>query len=183
MLTEGNLTSMITQGRIQPDEPCVAAMYKQVFFRALFIQPLPHRAPSPSSSPPRSLTYYHQFKQVQMSTPLSDLALIFDRDHYALVVAEQRCYNKGKPITRSVVAGVVTRIDLLNFISRGTELRASNGHGHHGGTNGGGPRGGCPVAGQQPGSGSGSGSGSAPAQGQGQALSRTHSSSSVGVSE
>ena len=35
-----------------------------------------------------------QFKQVQMSTPLSDLALIFDRDHYALVVAEQRCYNK-----------------------------------------------------------------------------------------
>jgi len=120
-----------------------------------------------------------------MSTPLSDLALIFDRDHYALVVAEQRCYNKGKPITRSVVAGVVTRIDLLNFISRGTELRASNGHGHHGGTNGGGPRGGCPVAGQQPGSGQGqgSGSGSAPAQGQGQALSRTHSSSSVGVSE
>ena len=29
VLTEGNLTSMITQGRIQPDETCVTAMYKQ----------------------------------------------------------------------------------------------------------------------------------------------------------
>ena len=40
------------------------------------------------------------------------------RDYYALVVAEQRCFAKGTQTTRSVVAGVVTRIDLLNFISR-----------------------------------------------------------------
>ena len=43
---------------------------------------------------------YKQFKQVQMSTPLSELALIFDRDHYALVVAEQKCFHKGKQTTR-----------------------------------------------------------------------------------
>jgi len=47
-LTEGNLTSMITQNRIQPDDVCVGAMYKQ-------------------------------FKQVQLSTTLGDLATIFDR--------------------------------------------------------------------------------------------------------
>ena len=40
------------------------------------------------------------------------------RDYYALVVAEQKCFQKGKQTTRSVVAGVVTRIDLLNFIAR-----------------------------------------------------------------
>lgn len=88
VLTEGNLTSMITQGRIQPDEPCVRAMYKQ-------------------------------FKNVQLTTSLSDLATIFDKDYYALVVAEQKCFQRGAQTTRSVVAGVVTRIDLLNFITKG----------------------------------------------------------------
>lgn len=88
VLTEGNLTSMITQGRIQPDEMCVRAMYKQ-------------------------------FKNVQLSTSLSDLATIFDKDYYALVVAEQKCFQRGSHTTRSVVAGVVTRIDLLNYITKG----------------------------------------------------------------
>jgi cystathionine beta-synthase len=88
VLTEGNLTSMMTQNRIQPDDVCVGAMYKQ-------------------------------FRQVQLLTTLSELASIFDRDYYALVVAEQKCFMKGHQTTRSVVAGVVTRIDLLNFISKG----------------------------------------------------------------
>ena len=88
VLTEGNLTSMITQGRIQPDEMCGRAMYKQ-------------------------------FKNVQLSTSLGDLATIFDKDYYALVVAEQKCFQRGNQTTRSVVAGVVTRIDLLNYITRG----------------------------------------------------------------
>ena len=97
VLTEGNLTSMITQGRIQPDEMCVRAMYKQ-------------------------------FKNVQLSTTLGDLATIFDREYYALVVAEQKCFQRGTQTTRSVVAGVVTRIDLLNFITKGHQqyLEAKN---------------------------------------------------------
>lgn len=48
------------------------------------------------------------------STPFFSLL----RDYYALVVAEQKCFQKGKHTTRSVVAGVVTRIDLLNFIAK-----------------------------------------------------------------
>mmetsp|Transcript_21028 Transcript_21028/g.30371 ORF Transcript_21028/g.30371 Transcript_21028/m.30371 type:complete len:523 (-) Transcript_21028:225-1793(-) len=89
VVTMGNLTAMITQNRIHPNDPCKKAMYKQ-------------------------------FRKVQINTVLSDLAAIFDRDYYALVVAEQKCYHNGQETTRSVVTGVVTRIDLLTFISNGS---------------------------------------------------------------
>ena len=62
--------------------------------------------------------------QVGLSDTLGDLANIFDRDHYALVVTEQLQYTGGMKqgpglasATRSVVTGIVTRIDLLNYIS------------------------------------------------------------------
>lgn len=86
VLTEGQLTSMMTRGRIKPDDQCYLAMYKQ-------------------------------FKNVTLQTTLGELAAVFDKEYYALVVAEQRCFQKGKQTVRSVVAGVVTRIDLLTFIS------------------------------------------------------------------
>jgi hypothetical protein len=58
---------------------------------------------------------------VSLGTTLGELAGIFDRDHYALVVAEQVNYSGGAAgvtSVRSVVTGIVTRIDLLNFISK-----------------------------------------------------------------
>lgn len=87
VVTEGNLTAMITQNRIQPNDPCTRAIYKQ-------------------------------FRKVNLNSTLGELAAIFDRDYYALVVAEQRNYDRGQESVRSVVAGVVTRIDLLTFISK-----------------------------------------------------------------
>jgi cystathionine beta-synthase len=87
VVTEGNLSAMITQNRIQPTDPCTRAMYKQ-------------------------------FRKVKLNSTLGELAAIFDRDYYALVVAEQKNYDRGQETIRSVVAGVVTRIDLLNFISK-----------------------------------------------------------------
>jgi len=89
VLTEGNLTTQITRGRVKAEDHAAKAMYKQ-------------------------------FKQVQLVTKLGDLATIFDRDSYALVVAEQKCFQKDAQTTRYVVAGVVTRIDLLNYITNGT---------------------------------------------------------------
>jgi cystathionine beta-synthase len=86
VVTEGNLTAMITQGRLSPSDTCAKAMYKQ-------------------------------FKKVSFNTSLSELAAVFDTDGFALVVAEQKCYNEGKETSRSVVTGVVTRIDLLSFIT------------------------------------------------------------------
>ena len=98
VLTEGNLTAMITQGRIEPEEYCVRAMFKQ-------------------------------FQNVTLTTSLGELASIFDTDYYALVIAEQKCFSKGSSITRTVVAGVVTRIDLLNFITNNARRPRKDGGG------------------------------------------------------
>ncbi len=87
VVTQGNLAKMITQNRIQPNDPCSKAIYKQ-------------------------------FRKVTLNSSLGELAAIFDRDYYALVVAEQKCFDCGVETIRSVVTGVVTRIDLLTFISK-----------------------------------------------------------------
>jgi len=94
VVTEGNLTALLTSDRVRPSDDVAAAMYRS-------------------------------FTQVNLNTPLSELADIFDREPYALVVTEQRCYGGSKAddgtkheILRAVVAGVVTRIDLLRFISK-----------------------------------------------------------------
>jgi len=104
VVTEGNLTAKLVSNRVQPDDDITCALYAQ-------------------------------FRKVNMGDNLGDLANIFDRDHYALVVAEQLQYTGGKSVrgggggegggkkrvlpsaTRSVVTGVATRIDLLNYIS------------------------------------------------------------------
>lgn len=73
-----------------------------------------------------------------MSDTLGDLALALDHDPFVLIVTEQRCFTRGKKrkpaaeataeatdeaetsahvTTRSVVSGIVSRIDLLDFIS------------------------------------------------------------------
>ena len=42
---------------------------------------------------------------------------IFDHDHFALVVTSQRCYDRDHQVSEKlVIFGIVTRIDLLNFI-------------------------------------------------------------------
>ena len=88
VISEGNLTAQLMPGRIQPNDPIEKAIYKQ-------------------------------FKQVSVHTPLSELSRIFDKDHFALVVNEQRCFAPGgNEEKRSVIYGVVTRIDLLTFITR-----------------------------------------------------------------
>lgn len=90
VISEGNLTAQLMPGRIQPNDSIEKAIYKQ-------------------------------FKQVNVHTSLSDLSRIFDKDHFALVVNEQRCFAPGGvQETKSVIYGVVTRIDLLTFITSRT---------------------------------------------------------------
>jgi len=62
-----------------------------------------------------------------MNDSLSEVAQALDHEPFTLVVTEQRCYGsktlsgeKGV-MTRSVISGIVTRIDLLDFISRETD--------------------------------------------------------------
>lgn len=85
------MTAKLVSGRVQPDDDISKALYTQ-------------------------------FRKVNLSDTLGDLARIFDRDHYALVTTEQLQYGPNlEPSTRSVVTGIVTRIDLLNYISHGQD--------------------------------------------------------------
>ena len=87
VVSEGNLTAQLLPGRILPSDSVSKAMYKQ-------------------------------FKKVNTHTTLSELSRIFDKDHFALVVTEQRCFSAGGKVeTKQVIFGVVTRIDLLTFIT------------------------------------------------------------------
>jgi len=86
MVTLGNLTSQIVSGRVVPTDPVVKVVYKQ-------------------------------FKQIPVTTSLATLSKIFDKDHYALVTTTQKCYSAPGSVTeKTVVFGVVTRIDLLHYI-------------------------------------------------------------------
>lgn len=86
MITMGNLGAKITRGLVQSDDPVGKAVYKQ-------------------------------FRKVDLSLKLGELSRIFDLDAYCLVVKSQKCYaNINSVLERSVVVGVATRIDLLNYI-------------------------------------------------------------------
>jgi cystathionine beta-synthase len=86
MVTMGNLTSQLVSGRVTPRDPVSRALFPQ-------------------------------FKRISMDTTLGALSKIFDRDHFALVVTTQRNHSGGGVVaSRSVVVGVATRVDLLNYI-------------------------------------------------------------------
>jgi cystathionine beta-synthase len=86
VVTLGNLTSLMVQGRATSTDPVSKAIYRQ-------------------------------FKQIDPKTPLSTVSRIFDSDHFALVVSSQKCFTSLTEYTeKKVVFGLVTRIDLLNYI-------------------------------------------------------------------
>jgi len=88
VVSEGTLANKLGSGRIKPTDPVSKALFSQ-------------------------------FRRVTTSTSLADLARHFDRDAYVVVVQTQRCFTPGaKELSeKSVVVGVVTRIDLLRFIT------------------------------------------------------------------
>jgi len=105
VVTEGNMTSKIISGRVKSEQTVDQA---KVIYKA-----------------------FHKFS---LNDSLADLARALDIEPFALVITEQRCFtgnsnsmnggNKnGKEIssvvTKTVVSGIVTRIDLLDFVSSG----------------------------------------------------------------
>jgi len=97
MVTLGNIMSQILSGRITPESPIANCMYKS-------------------------------FKKVTLDTSLGRLSRILDHDHYAVVVRSQRLYtDKGKLDEKEMIFGIVTRIDLLNFITLSQQEAAQNG--------------------------------------------------------
>jgi len=114
VVTEGNLSKQVISGRAMPN-----------------------------SSVANSSVIYKTFRKLSMSATLADLASALDFEPYALVITEQRCFAGRKKkrsasidgdgdhagaksseskesmtvIKKSVVSGIVTRIDLLEYIS------------------------------------------------------------------
>ena len=89
VVTDGNLSSKLAAGRIRAQDNVTQALFTQ-------------------------------FRRVAVTTPLSELARAFDKDHFAVVVQTQRLYSGGRESTcveKSVVMGVVTRIDLLRYMT------------------------------------------------------------------
>ena len=92
VVTDGQLSARLAANRIKPHESVASG--------ALFTQ----------------------FRRVQVATRLSELARVFDKDHFAVVVQTQRLYGGGREsvcVEKSVVMGVVTRIDLLKYVAKG----------------------------------------------------------------
>ncbi|XP_065149033.1 cystathionine beta-synthase b isoform X1 [Paramisgurnus dabryanus] len=101
MVTLGNMLSSVLAGKVSPSDPISRVLYKQ-------------------------------FKQVRLTDNLGKLSRILETDHFALVVHEQiqldavsslNCstcvadMGDGSSTMRQMVFGVVTAIDLLNFVA------------------------------------------------------------------
>ena len=96
VVTEGNLSAKLLAERIKGSDPVTCGLY------------------------PR-------YKQISLTTHLGELARIFDHEHFALVVTTQRCYlGDGAISEKKLIYGVVSRIDLLKFISHGPAGSAHN---------------------------------------------------------
>lgn len=92
VVTEGNISSQILSGRIHSDNISVE----------------------------EANVIYKTFRKIGLNDKLADLAHALDHEPFALVVTEQRCFNDENKIeTKIVVSGIVTRIDLLDYISKG----------------------------------------------------------------
>uniref|UniRef100_A0A8C9VYT1 Cystathionine beta-synthase n=1 Tax=Scleropages formosus TaxID=113540 RepID=A0A8C9VYT1_SCLFO len=101
MVTLGNMLSSVLAGKVKPSDPVSKVLYKQ-------------------------------FKQIHLTDNLGKLSSILETDHFALVVHEQIQYMAdGSPCLRQMVFGVVTAIDLLNFVTskerRDMKLTSSGG--------------------------------------------------------
>lgn len=93
VVTEGNMTSKILSGRA-----------------------------SPNSSVEVAKVVYKNYSQFKLNDNLGDVALSLDHEPFALIVTEQRFFkgvseNKSILDKRVVISGIVTRIDLLDYIS------------------------------------------------------------------
>ncbi|XP_037073240.1 cystathionine beta-synthase-like [Pollicipes pollicipes] len=71
---------------------------------------------------------YSQFHKVPLDKTLGTLSRILEKDHFALIVHDQKLYvDKSQVETKQVIIGIVTQIDLLSYIMAGEEGRAATG--------------------------------------------------------
>merc|ERR1712204_36020 len=78
------------------------------------------------STDPVEAAVYTQFKKLSLDTTLSKVNRILDTDHFALVVHTQRIYTSHLAVEeQEVIVGIVTDIDLLQYISKAEQGNSS----------------------------------------------------------
>jgi len=88
VITEGNLMANLTKGKIVPDDLVEKAIFKQ-------------------------------FHQVPLDTEMIKVSKLFDRNAFVLVTTTQKAFiDKDTVVEHDVICGVLTRIDLLDYISK-----------------------------------------------------------------
>ena len=88
MVTLGNLMGNMVSGKVTPDSPVSECIYTQ-------------------------------FKKVSLTSTLRELSRILDRDYFALVVHSQTMYTDLTTSSeKHIIFGIVTRMDLLNYITK-----------------------------------------------------------------
>ena len=93
VVTEGNLSAQVLSGRVSAGDTCEKCLYKK-------------------------------FLSVSAQTSLGELATLFDTAHFALITTAQQSYGAdGEAATKTVVSGVVSRIDLMNYLNEGGYLK------------------------------------------------------------
>jgi len=86
VVTIGNLSSKLLKARVSPKDKVTKATFKK-------------------------------FKAVSLNTKLMKLSQIFNLHHFVLVVTQSEQYNDNGSISKKeMVVGIITRIDLLNYI-------------------------------------------------------------------
>merc|ERR1712217_312694 len=86
VISVGNLSSKLLKGRVSPGDKVSEATFKK-------------------------------FKKVSLTTKLTKLSQIFNIHHFVLVVTESEHFNENRNnIKKQMVVGIITRIDLLNYI-------------------------------------------------------------------
>jgi cystathionine beta-synthase len=88
VVTEGNMSSRILSGTAKSDQSVSEAK-----------------------------VIYKTFKKISLNDTLANLARALDHEPYVLVTTEQRCFNGERVETKMVVSGIITRIDILHFVS------------------------------------------------------------------
>lgn len=71
------------------------------------------------TSDPVKLVTYKQFCAVGLDTSLGHISKLLDMDHFVLVVHNQRMVSANfKETIKTMIFGIATRIDVLNFIAK-----------------------------------------------------------------
>ena len=135
VVTEGNISSALLGGRAQPDTTVADAGVIYKTFRKISLNHSLADLAQALDLEPYALIITEQrcfsgtgASNSQKKQKLSD---VDDGDSVATTTMAQFSSNRGSVLTRSVISGIVTRIDLLDYVSNGTHA------GHHCGNNNG----------------------------------------------